>query len=424
MVALPTAIPPRSRRRLALAGVAAALLAPVLLAALAIDRRPTVAAPTAVGTADVERALALLRRHDPRRLPPGFAGEAAIDARDLELLLNHGARRWAPGARARVHLGPGTMRVEASLPLPAGWANAEVRWTAADGLPRLEAARIGRLPVPDPVLRWATARALARAGLRADLDLAAEVVRAVEFAPGSATLRYEWAAGTPQRLLTSLLTAAEQERLHAYVERLAAASATVAPPYGEAALTRLLPELFALARERSAAGGAPEAENRAALAVLALHATGRRLSSVVPAARDWPRPRWLRVTLHGRVDLAQHLLVAAVLAAEGSSPLADAVGLYKELADARSGSGFGFDDLAADLAGARLGERAVRDAARLQADLAVPRSETELMPTVADLPAKLPAPVFRERFGGVGAPGYERIVAEIEQRIAATPLLR
>jgi hypothetical protein len=45
-----------------------------------------------------------------------------------------------------------------------------------------------------------------------------------------------------------------------------------------------------------------------------------------------------------------------------------------------------------------------------------------LMPETGDLPEFMPEPEFKRRFGGVGAPEYARMMAEIEARIAALPL--
>lgn len=113
-----------------------------------------------------------------------------------------------------------------------------------------------------------------------------------------------------------------------------------------------------------------------------------------------------------------------MIAAEAGTPLADAVGLWKELDDTRrGGSGFSFADLAADRAGTRLGEAAVGDARRLQAALA-DADEPDFMPDVAALPEFLSAREFVARYGGVGAPAYERQTAEIESRIDALPLWR
>ncbi|MGL6109607.1 MAG: hypothetical protein ACRC2B_05845, partial [Rubrivivax sp.] len=120
-----------------------------------------------------------------------------------------------------------------------------------------------------------------------------------------------------------------------------------------------------------------------------------------------------------------HFLISAVIAAEAGTPLADAVGLWKELADARrGGSGFSFNDLAADRAGTRFGELVVRDTERLQARIAAGVIDTDLMPQVSDLPEHLPEPEFVARFGGVGGAGYNRLLADIEARIDALPMFQ
>jgi hypothetical protein len=190
-------------------------------------------------------------------------------------------------------------------------------------------------------------------------------------------------------------------------------------------VAEFLPPLFALAAERSAAGGQAAAENRAALLTLTFYANQRPLGMLVPAAHLWPQPKPGVVTLRQRQDTALHFLVSAVIAAEDGTPLADAVGLWKELDDARrGGSGFSFNDLAADRAGTRFGERAVRDPLRLQQRIAAGIGDADLLPEVGDLPENLPEHEFIARFGGVGGAGYKRLLAIIESRLQAMPLLQ
>ena len=184
-----------------------------------------------------------------------------------------------------------------------------------------------------------------------------------------------------------------------------------------------MPPLFELARERSAVGEAPR-ENRAAIIALAFYANGRGLVALTPAARDWPAPAPRTVTLAGRDDFAKHFLISAALAAEGGGALADAIGLYKEVDDSRGGSGFSFNDIAADRAGTRFGQMAVRSPAKLQSALAAGAAEADFMPEVRDLPEFLPEAEFKRRFGGIGAPAYTKLMAEIEARVAARPLYR
>src|SRR5581483_11453810 len=118
----------------------------------------------------------------------------------------------------------------------------------------------------------------------------------------------------------------------------------------------------------------------------------------------------------------KHFMVSAALAARAGGPLSDAVGLYKEIADARGGSGFSFNDIAADRAGTRFGETAAQSgsARQLQERLRAGAAEKDLMPATADLPEG----EFQRRFGGIDAPPHKKMMAEIEARIAALALYR
>lgn len=103
------------------------------------------------------------------------------------------------------------------------------------------------------------------------------------------------------------------------------------------------------------------------------------------------------------------------------------MGLYKELEDARGGSGFSFDDLAADRAGTRFGELAAgdrRSALELQRRVLAGDLAQGLLPPVADLPGALQQREFLQRYGGVGAPAYERELERIERRIDALRVYR
>jgi hypothetical protein len=96
--------------------------------------------------------------------------------------------------------------------------------------------------------------------------------------------------------------------------------------------------------------------------------------------------------------------------------------LYKELQDARGGSGFSFPDLAADRAGTRFGERAVADAssaARLQELAGSGWRDDSLMPAWRDLPEGLQEDAFRRRFGGQDTDAYREVTTEIERRLDA-----
>lgn len=411
----------------ALAALGALALALLLAVGLAVDAAPRVEARESVSHEDVGRAVALLRAQDPRHGRPGAMRVVTLGAPELELLLNHGLHRWLR-ARVAITLERGTATVAVSRPLPAGgWLNAQARIVERGGRPEFDALHLGLLPVPAalaaPLARWL----VARHEQGAEIAAAAALVQRVSLFPGRLTVVYAWDAAAPMRMLGSLVPPEEHARLQHY--RLRLVDLTRASPAGRPLpVAELLVPLVALARERSGdeAGddGVAAAENRAALLTLTLYASGRALERIVPAARQWPQPVPRRLTLAGREDLALHFLISAAIAVDGTSPLSRAVGIYKEVTDARGGSGFSFNDLAADRAGTRFGELAQRHPRELQQRLAAGAEDDALMPPWADLPEYLNAVEFRRRFGDVGAPAYERLVAEIDRRIAALPVLR
>ncbi|HSM22388.1 MAG TPA: hypothetical protein VK876_09295, partial [Rubrivivax sp.] len=394
--------------------------------ATALQHDPAVPRPANIEPQDLARAATLLRAHDPRRVPPGRLSTMVLSGRDLEVLFNHGLHRW-PGATGRVELQRAAIRLTLSAPVPPNpfgrWLNVTARWTQTQRLPLLESVHVGRLPVPARLGQWLGLRLVERADLIKELQFTAEVVQRVRFTPQRLLLSYAWRDDSAQRVLETLLPGDEQQRLRAHAEHLSTLTAALAPA-SEAPLVQLLGPMFELAQQRTAAGADAAAENRAAIMVLALFANGRDIGSVLPGARGWPRARRLRLLLSGRDDFPRHFLISAALVVGASDTLAQAIGLSKELADARSGSGFSFNDLAANLAGARFGEMALRAPAELQARVAPGVGDDDLMPPWADLPQFMPEAEFVRRYGGVGAPPYRAMMAEIERRVGALRLFR
>jgi hypothetical protein len=428
------------------AGALLALVLPLVVLLLvpfaALQSEPAVVGEAELARDDVARAIALLRTHDPRHARAGHVSTAIVRERDVEVLLSHGARRWLPGTSGRASFEAGVARVHLSthlsslpkwgagasaLATPFGrWLNIELVLQQTGGWPALESLRVGRLPVPTWLAEPLAASLLERIGFTREWALVQDVVRRVRFQPERMLLTYAWQGDSMQRVMASLLTPEELERMRPYHDRLVQLAA--AERDWQVPMAKLLGPLFALAAERSAAGQDAVAENRAALVVLTLYANGRHLGHLSLAARSWPRARPLRLTLAGRTDFPLHFLVSAALVTESTSPLARALGLYKEIKDARSGSGFSFNDLAANRAGQRFAELALAQPMELQRRLvrtgSPPLADADLMPPVADLPEFLSEPEFRRRFGGVGEPAYEAVIADIEQRVGSLPLLR
>ncbi len=392
---------------------------------LCLQDAPLLVRKADISVDDIERAKRILARHDPRKARDGTLRAIVLSQHDVDLVLNYAASQLRMGA-TRVTLTSGKAMLQASLEMPGNpfgrWLNVDAALRETAGLPAFEHLKIGSLPVPAFIADRALESALAHLDTTAEGRLAYDVVKSVKLSESQVRVVYEWRDDIPDRVRAVLLSPADEARFKAYSDRLAG----VIDEGGAArsvSLSRLLPPLFGLARERAAGGDAAK-ENRAAIVALAFYANGRGLSAVIPAARTWRRPAQRTVTLDGRDDFPRHFLISAAIAAEAGSPLADAIGLYKEVEDSRGGSGFSFNDIAADRAGTRFGELAVKAPRKLQAALAADVRERDFMPNVADLPEFMPEAEFKARYGGIGAPAYRKMMADIESRIDATPLFR
>ncbi|OQW75194.1 MAG: hypothetical protein BVN35_08815 [Proteobacteria bacterium ST_bin11] len=405
-----------------------ALLLPILLGLilwLAIDNTPKLQIQAELTPEQIARGKLIFRQNDPRRLKSGAIARVSVDQQELDLAINYLANQYANGV-AGLRIDKGRAQIQASLRLPSNpfgqYLNLTLALTQTANLPEVDYLSVGKLRLPGMLAKPLLRLALNTLQPAADRQAMVDIVKHVLFQPQRMTVTYRWRADLPSKLRGALLTPDDQQRIEAYQRRLAELSRADNKSVSLADFTK---PLFELARQRSA-NGQPTMENRALILVLTLYVNQQRLMKVVPESQFWPRPVWRRVTLNGRDDLTKHYLVSAMLAAYSGTPLADAVGLFKEIEDSRGGSGFSFNDIAADRAGTRMGEQAVANPAqalKIQGLLAS-ANENQMMPATADLPESLTEAEFISRFGGTDGAAYKQMMQDIEQRIAALPLNR
>jgi hypothetical protein len=406
------------------------VLSPIALGGilyLAVETQPDVPSRNPELTpASMARASRIIEQNDPRKMKSGDQRTLTTSAADLDLAVNYLAHLYGRGS-AQLQLDNGSARIAASLRLPLIptdlFLNIDTTFTEAQSVLQLDAMRIGKVPVPVWLVDWAAPRLLAMLAPDFDYQAFCNAVKKVAVTRAHLAVTYEWQDHLAAKMRAILVPPEEQERLRAYHERLVESSRSLSAK--NHSLIELLVPLFKLAAERSDRTLAA-AENRAALLVLTAYINGSGLDKLMPEAKNWPRPTQHGVLLNRRDDSAKHFMISAALAANAGGPLADAVGLYKEVADSRGGSGFSFNDLAADRAGSKFGEYAAEraNARALQEKLRAGISERDIMPTVADLPESMQEKEFKRRFGGVDAPEYKKMIGEIDRRVAALPLYR
>lgn len=388
----------------------------------AIDRTPRVVRGESLSPQSVAQAKALLAANDPRRLHSGAQREAVIPVALVDDAANHLAGRFARG-RATFTLADGAGQLRISIPLPGPlpglYANLSARFAVHDGVPTVDAARIGSLPIPAALPGQLLVRVLARAGLEAELLLLQHALQRADFDPATGTIRlgFVWEAELLDRARSGAFSPADVARLKEAQGALAALLDRHAPGQ-PLALVQVLGPLFGDPERRSLD------QRRAMLVILAAYLGEKGLTPILPEARDWPRPRSLPLIIANRHDSAQHFIISAAIAAWAGSPVANAVGLNKEIDDSRGGSGFSFADLAADRAGTRFGEMLSRHGERLDQALKDGLGDRALMPRLDDLPEGLPEAEFRRRFGSVDSPAYRKLADAIEARLDALPLYR
>ena len=386
--------------------------------ALATSPAPAIERPAKLGLADLERGRAIVESLDLKRVKEGETRTLRLGQNDLTLALNWLAGSFGRGG-AEVTIAADHLRARASLrlfKLPR-YLDLDLAFRPQGDVLAPSHLRLGKVPLPARHTGMLLGALLTVSPAAAQYQVLRDMLRRASLSPGQLELTLVWRGAALRQAMKDAgwnPAGVDLAALDLYRERLAATPGRdYAPLFGAA---------FALARERSRQGD-PVAENRAALTALAEVVAGGRL--IIGGDRKPRRKGGVR--LGGRGDFAQHFGLSAFIAAMGGEGVSDLAGLYKELRDERDGSGFSFNDLAADKAGGRLGEWATRSpesARRLQVKLAGSRDEQLFFPKVKDLPEFMNPAEFKRRFGGVGEPAYVEQVKEIEARVAALPLYR
>ncbi|SEK78441.1 hypothetical protein [Nitrosovibrio tenuis] len=408
----------------------AILLALVVMLSLAIEESPRVDRVVVLTPEDVARAKRIVDAHR-YLVRPGMLAVARIAPADADLAANYLAHRFGKGS-ARVTVVDHRATINLSLPVALtplaatnGYLNLKATLAETGSLPRLRSVHIGKLSLPDPLTdiiafqleHWLRRSPEYRAGF--------DALRQVKISRNELAVVYRWTGGFPRfsrEVKSSIIGEMERERLLHYQALLAAHTRQNGTTVS---LAKILPPLMREAAGRSVTGDVL-AENRAVILIASFHVLGISLERILPDAASWPRSMPQQVTVDGRDDFAKHFMVSAAIAAYADTALSDVIGLYKEIEDSRGGSGFSFNDIAADRAGTKFGEKAVasEDSAQaLQRRVASGLEDGDLMPIWSDLPEFMPEAEFKQRFGGIDAPAYRAMMQKIEQRVAALGVL-
>lgn len=399
------------------------LLLSITALVLVVEDEPKLRERPDITPEQIARGKQIFEQNDPRRLRTGTIARVSIEQRDLDLAVNYFVNQYIGGV-AGLTIRQGRAIIESTLKLPSNplgnYLNVTMELKQTHSLPEIDHLSLGKLKIPGLIANNISKSIYSLMLPDADWKALQAMIRKVGFINKRMIVTYKWHENLPTKLSGAFLPEQEQHRIEVYQQRLVMLTRA---SKRQLSLTELTQPLFQLANERSRRGD-PIGENRAVILVLTLFANRLTLNKIIPSLKSHYRPIWRTVTLNLRNDLSKHYLVSATLAAYAGTPLADAIGLYKELEDSRGGSGFSFIDMTANRAGTLMGELAVQNPsqARKIQEFMTTAQERDIIPETVDLPEYLAEQAFNRLYGGLEGAAYQKMVQQIEHRIAQLPI--
>jgi len=402
----------------------------IALPFLLIEQTATVRGQIGNSPVQVDRAKALLKRNDPRRLKSGEVVTQWIDEEEITLIAGY-ALSQLKGGGVNIELHPGRAYTQLTLGLPdnpiGNYLNIAIYFSQWSSTLTIESLTIGSVTVPgwiaEPIRDYGNQALMRIPEYRA----AMQALNGLQLLEDRMLVIYQWQPELVDRLKSQgrdlVVDDALKQRLLAYSKQISAVAANPGLPR-ETSLTEFLTPLFILAEAR---GGDPVEENRAALLALSFFFSGVDIARMMGVQLPPGDRVNKRLTLSGRYDFAQHFLTSAALTLTAGQGFADTVGLFKELDDAKGGSGFSFTDLGADRTGVRVAELAVANATsarKVQTFMSGNLTEEDFIPNFLDLPELLPSEEFQRVYGGVGGARYNELLTDIESRLDTCKLFQ
>jgi hypothetical protein len=417
----------------------------IVLFKYAIVDYPRVESKVELTAQDVARAVELKEKYDPRNLRDRQIASLEISNRDLNILLGYlveRLRRSNPFLKhfsridAQVRVFEKMAEIVFSVKLPTnpfgGFLNIGINFEETAVKPALRRIDIGELTISgkwiQPVLYFGR-KTIERYDLAMEWPPFFDLLKKVSFYPNRLTVVYEWRATVAKQLAIKgqqfLFSEQDTRLLSVYINQIVKTTRSIKT--SKAPLTDLMVPVFQLAQQRSEANGAPRDENRSAILSLCLFVNRREMGSLISdfSKSLIPQSKFIDITLRERTDSPKHFLVSAAITVLMDSRLSDMAGLFKELDDTISGSGFSFIDLLADRAGVRFAEvstATVQLAKRAQQILSQPIRESDIMPAIGGLTEGLMQKTFKQRYRDLDSDAFQAEKKEIERRIAACSL--
>lgn len=412
---------------------------PLLLLILSVDLEPAAMGTAELSDAQIADVQQLLINNDPKLLLERKKRTLRVSETEANALLAYFLRHIPEfeGMNGDVSLRPG----KASVTLTTGlmrkpsppYLNLELSVVEEEGVLAVRWINLGHLRLPRKVLY--PLLDFSRPFLEEDqnyrlLVSLMDTVDSVDLEEDRLEVRLDWRledlSDIRQRAQQILVGEEERTRIWRYYARLAEITGLFPPQAGSANLSDFFQPLFTEAKWQVVAGADPVAENRALLIAMSAYVNEIALEELTgpPPEGEPVSPRRMAVRIGARVDLPQHIVTSAAIAASAGAGVADLLSIYKEVHDARYRTGFSFSDLTANQVGTMLGYLATQDAeraVRVQDFLSNSLDASDYMPSVENFDG-ITEQEFINQYQDRNSEHYRQRLEEINAAIAERPL--
>ncbi len=386
-----------------------------ILLCFAIDNSPQPIVNQGLNRDDIQRAKQILRVTPEER---DSIKTVSLNSKDLNIAVNYLINHYVESTTA-IRIDPDRIAFQIAIFVPKSlWGryldfSFNIRQNQ-NGI-YLKSLKIGEISIPDKAANWLIPFIVHNTILNDYWQLAREYIKDVQITPQSLDVSY-LGSMVEQTKQLAIKKHKDYPSLHIYQQQINDIINTHDPEW-RLSIMELLNPLFTTAFQRSDESTAIN-ENRAVIIAVASYVFKGELRRYLPIGliynKEYP------VFAYKRIDIPQHFIAAALLAAVDSTILTQQLSVDKEVGDAQHGSGFSFIDLLADKAGIRFGQMATaspKQARQLQQLLANNKDYASIIPNVQDLPEQMDEDTFKQRYSEVGSPAYQAVIEQIEARI-------
>ena len=388
-----------------------------VLLCFAIDDSPQEILIQSLTREDIDRAKQLLRIQPEER---DNLKHLSLNAKDLNIATGYLLSHFIENTTA-VRFQPDRIWFQIALFVPQSiWGRyLDISFTIRHDQDRiyLKSFKIGEISIPDPAANRILPFIIHHTKLEQYWQLVNQYVKNISITENTVEIDY----------LSAIVDEAKQLAMQKhhdypslpYYQHQINEIVSQHDPAWRLSLSELMQPLFKSALLRSDDSNAIR-ENKAIILAVASYIFKGELRHFLPLGLVYSKE--YQVFAYKRIDIPEHFIASAMVAAIGTGSLSQQLGVDKEVGDAQHGSGFSFVDINSDKSGTLFGQLASQSsesAMRIQKIMAEIKDYTSFIPDPHGLQEQMDEYSFKEKYVSVTSEAYKAVISDIENRITA-----